>query len=325
MGAGSPRRLAAAGLVALFASTADGFGRSPALGRYRTSPSRVGASRLSASDADRAAAVQAAPVARDLTGDAGVLKTVLAVGDRPPPRRSATVEVAYTTRLSATGEVVDQSDALQFTLGQGDVITGWEVAVGAMQVGERARITCSPAYAYGDVGLKPSIPPGATIEFELTLKALVDASAAKPAAPVATAVAAASAASPAADAATGSFSGSSSIPQRQSYADLARPDIARTPAEIAAQYEARLAERKAATPAGSAQEEGLVSAILERFRTAYIFGLFDSQTGEKAPWYLNPLITFPGMFSFVGFGLVLVKLTGAVKLGVPGEIEVPLF
>ena len=58
---------------------------------------------------------------------------------------------------------------------------------------------------------------------------------------------------------------------------------------------------------------------------AYIFGLFDSQTGEKAPWYLNPFITFPGMFAFVGVGVWLVSITGAFKLGVPGEVEVPLF
>lgn len=325
MGGSTSRWHAIAGLVALCGSVTHAYDRAPALGRRRPSLSHGRISRVLASDMDGAAAVQAAPEARDLTGDAGVLKAVLAAGNRPPPRRSATVEIAYTARLSQTGETVDQSDSFQFTLGQGDVITGWEVAVGAMQVGERARITCAPAYAYGDLGLEPSIPPGATIEFDITLKGLVDASVTSNAAKTPSPMVAASAASPAADAATGSFSTSSSIPQRQSYADLARPDIARTPAEIAAQYEARLAERKAATPAGGEQQVNLVGAILERFRTAYIFGLFDSQTGEKAPWYLNPLITFPGMFAFVGLGLILVKLTGAVKLGIPGEVEVPLF
>jgi hypothetical protein len=171
-----------------------------------------------------------------------------------------------------------------------------------------------------------AIPPGATLEFEITLRGVVDptAAAAKAAAPQAPM---ASAASPTADAATGEFGGSSSIPQRNTMADLERPDIARSPAEIAAAYEARVAERKASAPAtdGAPQQVNLLGAIIERFRTAYIFGLFDSQTGEKAPWYLNPLITFPGMFTFVGIGLVLVKLTGAVKLGVPGELEVPLF
>jgi hypothetical protein len=137
----------------------------------------------------------------------------------------------------------------------------------------------------------------------------------------------AAAASPTADAATGSFSGSASIPQRSSMDDLMRPDIARSPAEIAAAYERRVAERKASEPAGGAgqQEQGVLGYMLERMRTAYIFGLFDSQTGEKAPWYLNPLITFPSMFGFVGFGLWLANLAGAIKLGVPGETEVPLF
>ncbi|KAJ1640101.1 hypothetical protein T492DRAFT_931798 [Pavlovales sp. CCMP2436] len=326
--------LALVSLVALGASLALAFERPPALGSRVVRRASLNRVHTRASDAVAMAPMAESVPARDLTGDAGVLKAVLTAGTNPPPRRSATVEIQYVSRLVATGEAVDASDSFIFTLGQGDVITGWEVAVSAMQVGEFARITCAPGYAYGDVGLAPSIPGGATLEFDVTLKGVVDPAAAAAAAAAAMnkATAAdipmmpmASAATSTADAATGSFSSASSIPQRQSFADMERPDIARSPSEIAAAYEARIAERKAATPTGPAKELNLIEAILDRFRTAYIFGLFDSQTGEKAPWYLQPIITFPSMFAFVGAGLWIVKIAGAIKLGIPGEVETQLF
>lgn len=257
--------------------------------------------------------------AQDLTGDGGVLKTVLTPGDGNLPRRGATVEIAYVAKLRDEGSVFEEvpEDApIALTLGEGEVITAWEVAVAAMRMGERARVVCSSSYAYGDFGREPQVPPGASLEFEITLLRDVP----KPAAQRSAAQPAAAAGG---DAMSQISAAPSSIPQRTSMADLARPDIARSPAEIAAAYEAKLAQGKQ-TPQVS-EDTSLLQVIIERLRTAYIFGLFDSQTGEKAPWYLNPLITFPGMFAFVSVGIVLVKITGAVKLGVPGEAETPLF
>jgi len=263
---------------------------------------------------ERSQSTEQIPKPSDLTGDGGVLKTVTTPGEGKLPRRGATVQVLYKGTLADTGEVFDETKDGQpfvFTLGEGEVITGWEVAVSAMKIGEKASILCAAPYAYGTFGKDDVVPPDTALRFEMEL--LGEASRPSPVA-----------AEPmsAADAYTGQASSPANIPQRASMADLSRPDIARTPAEIAAAYEAKMAK---STPSTAPEGGSLVSAIIDRFRTAYIFGLFDSQTGEKAPWYLNPFITFPGMFAFVSLGIILVKVTGAVKLGVPGEVEVPLF
>ena len=43
-------------------------------------------------------------------------------------------------------------------------------------------------------------------------------------------------------------------------------------------------------------------------------GFFASQSGEKAPWYLNPNLTFPAMFSIVVAAYMLVFTSGAVRI-----------
>ena len=42
-------------------------------------------------------------------------------------------------------------------------------------------------------------------------------------------------------------------------------------------------------------------------------GFFTSQSGEKAPWYLNPNLTFPTMFAICVAAFVTVFFSGAVK------------
>ena len=46
----------------------------------------------------------------------------------------------------------------KFSLGEGKVIGGWEVALSSMRPGELATITVSPQYAYGEKGIPPMIP-----------------------------------------------------------------------------------------------------------------------------------------------------------------------
>ena len=42
-------------------------------------------------------------------------------------------------------------------------------------------------------------------------------------------------------------------------------------------------------------------------------GFFTSQSGEKAPWYLNPNLTFPSMITIVLVAFITVLSTGSVK------------
>lgn len=47
------------------------------------------------------------------------------------------------------------------------------------------------------------------------------------------------------------------------------------------------------------QKEGL-EGLIAKFKTFYFFGFFEGETGQQAPWYLRPSITFPIAFAVVG-------------------------
>lgn len=49
------------------------------------------------------------------------------------------------------------------------VIKGWDEGVATMKVGERAELTCSPDYAYGDRAVGGIIPANSTLVFDVEL------------------------------------------------------------------------------------------------------------------------------------------------------------
>jgi len=112
----------------------------------------------------------------DLTGDGGVLKTILRSakpGAMQPTEDLPSVDVHYEGTLADTGEVFDttreDNTIFSFEVGKGTVIKAWDIAIKTMKVGEVARITCKPEYAYGSVGSPPDIPENATLIFEVEL------------------------------------------------------------------------------------------------------------------------------------------------------------
>lgn len=56
-----------------------------------------------------------------------------------------------------------------FIIGRKEVIRGWEEGVAQMSVGQRARLICSPDFAYGPTGHPGIIPGNATLIFEVEL------------------------------------------------------------------------------------------------------------------------------------------------------------
>ena len=57
----------------------------------------------------------------------------------------------------------------EFDVGIGRVIKGWDQGICTMHKGEKCVLACRADYAYGEAGSPPTIPPNATLRFEVEL------------------------------------------------------------------------------------------------------------------------------------------------------------
>ena len=99
--------------------------------------------------------------------------TDLVEGDGAEAAAGNTVSVHYVGVAHSTGEEFDASynrgAPLQFRLGIGQVISGWDQGVQGMKVGGRRRLVIPPHLAYGDRGAPGAIAPGETLIFVVDL------------------------------------------------------------------------------------------------------------------------------------------------------------
>jgi FKBP-type peptidyl-prolyl cis-trans isomerase FkpA len=100
----------------------------------------------------------------------GVVMRLITAGTGASPAAEDVVKVHYEGKL-IDGTVFDSSvqrgEPAEFPLN--GVVPCWREAVQKMKKGEKSQVVCPSSVAYGDRGQPPSIPPGATLSFEVEL------------------------------------------------------------------------------------------------------------------------------------------------------------
>lgn len=119
------------------------------------------------------------PIVTIPEGDAptDLLLEDLTVGSGEEATHGRLVSAHYVGVAWSTGGVFDNSydrgEPLQFPLGAGMVIKGWEDGIAGMKVGGRRRITIPPALGYGARGAGGVIKPNETLVFVVDLVDLI--------------------------------------------------------------------------------------------------------------------------------------------------------
>jgi FKBP-type peptidyl-prolyl cis-trans isomerase len=111
-----------------------------------------------------------------LTGEiettaSGLQTSVLAEGTGAMPTTGQNVSVHYTGYLldgTKFDSSVDRGQPIQFPIGTGYVVKGWDEGIMLMKVGEKRKLIIPAELAYGAAG-RPGIPPNAVLVFDVEL------------------------------------------------------------------------------------------------------------------------------------------------------------
>lgn len=105
----------------------------------------------------------------------GLRYQIIQKGDGVKAEKGKKVSVHYKGQLS-DGTVFDSSykrnEPIDFALGVGQVIQGWDEGVALLKVGDKARFVIPSDLAYGSAGAGGVIPPNATLIFDVELVAV---------------------------------------------------------------------------------------------------------------------------------------------------------
>ncbi len=108
----------------------------------------------------------------EITTESGLTCILVEEGSGRRAAPGFTVKVHYTVYLE-DGTMIDSSvkrgRPMEFTLGMGEVIPGWEEGIALMRQGDKMRLIVPPELAYGEEGIPGMIPENATLIFDIEL------------------------------------------------------------------------------------------------------------------------------------------------------------
>jgi FK506-binding protein 4/5 len=108
-----------------------------------------------------------------LVKDEGILKQILREGSGDEkPFKGDTVYVHYDGQLldgTKFDSSRDRGEKFSFKVGENAVIKGWDLGIPTMKKGELSRFIIKSEYGYGATGSPPTIPPNATLVFDVEL------------------------------------------------------------------------------------------------------------------------------------------------------------
>ncbi len=107
--------------------------------------------------------------------ESGIYYTINEKGNGKKPSAGDQVSVHYTGKFM-NGQVFDSSvsrgEPIEFAVGMGQVISGWDETILDMNVGEKRVVVIPPNLAYGERGYPGAIPPNSWLIFDVELVAV---------------------------------------------------------------------------------------------------------------------------------------------------------
>ena len=104
--------------------------------------------------------------------ESGLYYQIIQKGTGAKPEKGQTVSVHY-KGMFADGGVFDESykkgNPIEFPVGEGNVISGWDEGILLLNTGDKARFVIPSDLAYGSAGAGGVIPPNATLIFDVEL------------------------------------------------------------------------------------------------------------------------------------------------------------
>jgi peptidylprolyl isomerase len=106
------------------------------------------------------------------TTESGLQYVILEEGSGEMPEAGNLVTVHYTGTLedgTKFDSSYDRGEPIEFILGRGQVIPGWDEGISLLKEGSKAKLVIPPDLGYGAQGAGNVIPPNSTLIFEVEL------------------------------------------------------------------------------------------------------------------------------------------------------------